>query len=799
MTLAWALSCGLLTTTLLSGCQKPAKPSLAQGSNTTAAEVEISMPPSEEAAAEPVGAPESATEKSLAASDTPPAEPAPTEPAPASKAETASDAPSESPTAEPAQTPAQPEKTTAAEKPVEPIGERPEGQAAAAEVSEKPQTAELPIDKTANAPIQPGDWAQWAGTSYRNNTPAGENIATEWAVGEFDRKTGEWKKENAKNIKWVAQVGSQTYGNPVVAGGRMYVGTNNGAGWLKRYPATEDLGCLLCFSDVDGTFLWQDSSEKLPTGRVHDWPLQGICCAPLVEGNRLWYVTSRGEVKCLDAEGYHDGEDDGPARAGLARIFDLLSNEDPAKDPVAPAAQELDAGKLPAVLREACVARGVTFPEEVSVTTDTPGRKWTVRAKLGEAEREFKLMIAGPRLSIFKQITPLDTEEADVVWSYDMMNPPGGKVPGISQHNMCSCSVTSLGDILFVNTSNGVDESHINIPAPDAPSFMAMDKNTGEVFWTDKSPGVNIHHGQWSSPTVARLGGVDQVLFGGGDGWLYSFKADKGQDGKPELLWKFDTNPKDALLELGGRGTRNDIIGTPVVYDGLVYVAVGQDPEHGEGIGHLWCINPTMRGDLSPQLAMRVEGDQRVPIEYNRIQAVVAEKGEVAVDNPNSGVIWHYSEFDQNGDGAIDFEEEMHRTIGTVVIQDDLLFLADFSGLFHCLDAKTGKVHWTHDMLAASWGSALIADKHVYMGDEDGDVAIFNLDADPRKAMKEVVVDADSGERELVPINAQQDENGNWVVPNMLNSVYSTPIVANNVLYIANKTHVFAIEAPPAE
>ncbi len=56
---------------------------------------------------------------------------------------------------------------------------------------------------------------------------------------------------------------------------------------------------------------------------------------------------------------------------------------------------------------------------------------------------------------------------------------------------------------------------------------------------------------------------------------------------------------------LGGSGTRNNIIATPVIYDGLVYVAVGQDPEHGEGIGHLWCIDPTKRGDVSPTLAVQ--------------------------------------------------------------------------------------------------------------------------------------------------------------------------------------------------
>ncbi|PQO32496.1 serine/threonine protein kinase [Bremerella cremea] len=519
------------------------------------------------------------------------------------------------------------------------------------------------------------DWPQWGGDSKRNNTPTASNIPTNWEVGGFDRSTGEWLKEESENIKWVAPLGSQSYGNPVVADGKIFVGTNNGSGYIDRYPPKVDLGCLICFDEATGEFLWQHSSEKLPTGRVHDWPLQGICCAPYVEGDRLWFVTSRGEVRCLDTNGFRDGENDGP------------------------------------------------YTEE-----EFTGEK-----------------------------------EADVVWIFDMM-----KEMGTSQHNMCSCSITALGDILFVNTSNGVDESHIVIPSTEAPSFFAMDKNTGEIFWTDKSPHTNILHGQWSSPAVATLGGVPQVIFAGGDGWIYSFKADKGKDGKPELLWKFDGNPKTSKWVLGGRGTRNNIIATPVIYDDKVYVAVGQDPEHGEGEGHLWCIDPTKRGDVSAELAMKIEGSQRVPLEHRRIQAVIEKDGEVAVPNPNSAVIWHYSTFDQDDDGEIAFEETMHRSIGTSTIKDDILYIADFSGLLHCLNAKTGKPNWTYDMFAAAWGSALIVDDHVYIGDEDGDVAVFKLSADPDDAE---------------PIEEI----------NMGNSVYSTPIVANGVLYIANKTHLFAI------
>jgi hypothetical protein len=198
---------------------------------------------------------------------------------------------------------------------------------------------------------------------------------------------------------------------------------------------------------------------------------------------------------------------------------------------------------------------------------------------------------------------------------------------------------------------------------------------------------------------------------------------------------------------------------------------VGEDPEHGEGIGHLWCIDPTKRGDISTELVFN-SGDPEKPLDHrklpsHRYQACIEEEGDFVRANPNAGAVWHYSEVDTDGNGKFSFEETMHRTCGTVAIQDGLLFVADFSGLVHCLDAKTGERHWTHDMLAASWGSPLIVDGKVYVGDEDGDVTVFEV-APEMEILAEV---------------------------SMGNSVYSTPVVANNTLFISNKTHLFAISA----
>jgi hypothetical protein len=48
----------------------------------------------------------------------------------------------------------------------------------------------------------------WGGTPDRNMV-SGQKVVSSWDV-----KTG-------KNVKWVAALGSQTYGNPVIAGGRV--------------------------------------------------------------------------------------------------------------------------------------------------------------------------------------------------------------------------------------------------------------------------------------------------------------------------------------------------------------------------------------------------------------------------------------------------------------------------------------------------------------------------------------------------------------------------------------------------
>ncbi len=268
----------------------------------------------------------------------------------------------------------------------------------------------------------------------------------------------------------------------------------------------------------------------------------------------------------------------------------------------------------------------------------------------------------------FKGETEKGETDLDIVWSYDMI----GELD-VFPHNIAASSPLVVGDILFTVTGNGVDEGHVNVPSPFAPSFIAVDKNTGELLWEDAAPGESILHGSWANPAYGKAGGREQLIVPGGDGIIYSFEPKTGK-----VIWTFDATPKDATWALGGGGTRNNVISTPVIHDGIVYIGVGQDPEHGEAPGHLWAIDAGKTGDIT-----------------------------------GSGVIWH-----REG-------EEFNRTISTVAIKDGILYAADLSGYLYALDAKTGKHFWDYNAFAAVWSSPFVADGKVYLTDEDGDVAVL--------------------------------------------------------------------------
>src|SRR5206468_735108 len=119
-------------------------------------------------------------------------------------------------------------------------------------------------DKPAAGPDLSREWPMCGGTPQRNMAnPFAKGVPTEWVA----------KEQGRKNVKWVAALGSISYGGPVVAGGKVFVGTNNEK---PRNPKIKgDKGVVMCFRAADGQFLWQAVHDKLETGQDNDWPQQG--------------------------------------------------------------------------------------------------------------------------------------------------------------------------------------------------------------------------------------------------------------------------------------------------------------------------------------------------------------------------------------------------------------------------------------------------------------------------------------------------------------------------------------------
>src|SRR6187402_1203890 len=157
--------------------------------------------------------------------------------------------------------------------------------------------ASAPIHLAASDPGT-NDWPMWGGTPDRNQVSNMKGLPAEWDV------------KTKKNIKWVADLGSQSYGNPVVAKGMVFVGTNNEL--VRDKNQGGDRGVLMAVRESNGEFLWQQTHPKLEAGRANDWPFQGVASSPLVEGDKLYYVSNRAVLICLDIQGFRDNENDGP-------------------------------------------------------------------------------------------------------------------------------------------------------------------------------------------------------------------------------------------------------------------------------------------------------------------------------------------------------------------------------------------------------------------------------------------------------------------------------------------------------
>jgi outer membrane protein assembly factor BamB len=490
------------------------------------------------------------------------------------------------------------------------------------------------------------DRPQWGEAWSRNMASEERNLPDA-----FDPQTGQ-------NVKWSARLGSETHGTPVVAGGRVFIGTNNGE---PRDPKHQgDRGVLMCFEEKTGRFLWQLVVPKRVEDIYYDWPQSGICSPATVEGDRVYIVSNRGEVLCLDALGMANGND-GP------------------------------------------------FLDEGAHMTPAPG----------------------------PPLTPGPTD-ADILWLFNLTTGAG-----IWSHDAAHSSILIHGNLLYLNTGTGVDNTHVHIRAPDAPSLVVLDKRTGRLVARENEHiAPNIFHCTWAGPSLGVVNGRPLIFFAAGNGIVYAFEPvheappERGQAaeskdpaGAPPCqtltkVFQFDFDPEAPKTNVhkyhsNRRESPSDFFGMPVFYQNLLYVAGGGDIWWGKNQAWLKCIDATLTGDIT-----------------------------------TNGLIWSYP--------------LQKHVMATPAIGEGLVFIGDCGHMLHCVDAMTGQPCWTHELDGEAWASPLVADGKVYLGTRHGSFYVF---AAQRQKKLLSTVDLHS------PLN-------------------STATAANGVLYVATMTQLHALQEP---
>jgi len=137
------------------------------------------------------------------------------------------------------------------------------------------------------ATLPAADWPMLGGRPERSMVSPERGLPVEWSFG---------GRTPRKNIKWSAPLGRVTFGTPVIAGGRVFIGTDH-----DRPDPLQQKGVLKCFAESDGRLLWQATHAKLPNAGEDDGSL-GICSTPAVAGDRVYYVSNRGELVCRAVE-----------------------------------------------------------------------------------------------------------------------------------------------------------------------------------------------------------------------------------------------------------------------------------------------------------------------------------------------------------------------------------------------------------------------------------------------------------------------------------------------------------------
>ncbi|MCY3023272.1 MAG: PQQ-binding-like beta-propeller repeat protein [Planctomycetota bacterium] len=490
-------------------------------------------------------------------------------------------------------------------------------------------------------------------TPGRNMVSPEKDLPGSFDPGKKNENTGDFDLATAKNVKWIAKLGSQCYSNPVVAGGKVYIGTNNASPRDPKIAAnangpqdTGDRGILLCLDEATGKFLWQLAVPKLKAGKANDWDLVGICAVAAVDGDRVYVVTNRCELLCLDANGMANGND-GPFRNEGQYVLD---------------------------------------PDKLK----------------GKGPEDFKDL-------------PVNPASADIIWRLDMIETLGvfphnaSNCAVLVDGATVYCCTSNGADWTHEYVPSAQSPSIIAVNKHTGAVLWEDQLGLANGTRLDCGLSRRIFHGQWSSPSLAQVNGKKQVYFGGGDGCLYALDALDGH-----AIWWADCvlpgrkkNEKGFIPYTNDPSGPSEIDATPVFHNNRVYVANGRDPEEGEGAGVLTCLDATKTGDITGS------GKVWVYDKIGRSNATVAIADGLLFTADFSGAV-HCLDAET---GAVYWVHQSRAHIwGSVLLADGKLYFGTEDGDAFIMEAgKTAKVLSKVNVDSPIYGTAVVANGVVYI------------------------------------------------------------------------------------
>jgi outer membrane protein assembly factor BamB len=291
----------------------------------------------------------------------------------------------------------------------------------------------------------------------------------------------------------------------------------------------DDAGVLAAFRTKDGEFLWQDVAPRVEERGLREFLLPSTTSAPYVERNRLYYVTAECQLRCLDTEGFRDGENNGPYRN---EVF-----EDSA---AADIVWELDM----------CGRLGV-FPHEATNSEVLPvGDLLIVSTSNGQNEGHTR--VPSPRAP---SLIAVDKRSGDVVWR---AAGPGGQVLHGQWSSPVAAGVNGRIQVLF----GGGDGWLRSYDAASGHEVWRFDGNPKDARLLPR-PGVLSRGSIIASPVFA-------------DGRVFvAMGQSPGHGNGPSLIHAISPNGQGDVTASRLLWTSRDVgrvVGTPIASDGLLYV-----------------------------------------------------------------------------------------------------------------------------------------------------------------------------------------------------------------------------------